>query len=395
MTFRTPSYRLHKPSGQAVVTICGRDYYLGRWNTPQSHAEYDRLIAEWLANGRRLRGQDATPSDITVTEVILAFDKYAEQRYPLSGRELENFRLALQPLRELYGHTPVRNFGPKALKAVQQHMNGLGWCRTVINRRVGRIKTVFKWAESEELIPASTYHALQTVRGLPKGMAGVKEPAPIEPAFWEQAEKVIPFCPRTVATMVCLQWLTGARSGEVRVMRTMDIDRSDPSCWYYRPGSDAGPHGQHKNAWRGQDRVVVLGPQAIAAVTPWLRENDPQAFLFQPRQAVEERNARRRAERKTPRTPSQLARKRKTKPKRVPGVLYSSTAYAHAVARACAKANVRFRPYALRHGRKMQVEAAIDVDAARAVLGQKSIHATQHYGRLDLRKAAEVMAKLG
>jgi hypothetical protein len=31
---RIPSYRLHKPSGQAVVTINGKDIYLGRFNSP-------------------------------------------------------------------------------------------------------------------------------------------------------------------------------------------------------------------------------------------------------------------------------------------------------------------------------------------------------------------------
>jgi integrase len=367
------------------------------WNTPQSRAEYDRRIAEWLSNNRRVPVPDAGAGAGygTVTEVILAFDKYAEQRYPPSGRELENFRLALQPLRELYGHTPVCNFGPKALKAVQQRMIELKWCRAVINRRTGRIKTLFRWAESEELVPPATYHTLQTVRGLPKGMPGVRESPPTEPAFWEHAEKVVPFCPRTVAAMLRLQWLTGMRSSEIRVMRTMDLDRSDSRCWYYRPGSDAGPQGQHKNAWRGQERVVVLGPQAIQEVTPWLHEDEPAAYLFQPRQAVEECNARRRAQRRAPRTPSQQARKRNAKPLRAPGVLYTASSYAHAVARACAKAGVKFRPYALRHGRKMQVEAAVDVDAARTILGQRSIHATQHYGKLDLRRATEVMTRLG
>ena len=32
---RIPSYRHHKPSGQAVVTLNGRDIYLGAWDTPQ------------------------------------------------------------------------------------------------------------------------------------------------------------------------------------------------------------------------------------------------------------------------------------------------------------------------------------------------------------------------
>ena len=43
---RVPSYRRHKPSGQAVVTLSGKDFYLGPWNTRANQAEYDRLIGK-------------------------------------------------------------------------------------------------------------------------------------------------------------------------------------------------------------------------------------------------------------------------------------------------------------------------------------------------------------
>ena len=49
---KLPSYRHHKSDGRAVVTLNGRDVYLGRFGTPESRAEYDRLIAQWLASGR-------------------------------------------------------------------------------------------------------------------------------------------------------------------------------------------------------------------------------------------------------------------------------------------------------------------------------------------------------
>jgi hypothetical protein len=39
-----PSYRHHKPSGQAVVTLNGKDYYLGPWGTKTSRDAYDRLV---------------------------------------------------------------------------------------------------------------------------------------------------------------------------------------------------------------------------------------------------------------------------------------------------------------------------------------------------------------
>jgi hypothetical protein len=40
----TRSYRHHTPSNQAVVTLDGRDIYLGRYNSDESRAEYDRFI---------------------------------------------------------------------------------------------------------------------------------------------------------------------------------------------------------------------------------------------------------------------------------------------------------------------------------------------------------------
>src|SRR5262245_44680082 len=47
-----PSYRLHKPSGQAVVTLNGRDFYLGRHGAETSRDAYDRLIGQWLGRHR-------------------------------------------------------------------------------------------------------------------------------------------------------------------------------------------------------------------------------------------------------------------------------------------------------------------------------------------------------
>ena len=76
---RTPSLRRHKPSGQAVVTLDGQDHYLGPWPAALAQAAadrreaYDRLIAEWLASGRRLPAPRRDAPALTVNELILAF----------------------------------------------------------------------------------------------------------------------------------------------------------------------------------------------------------------------------------------------------------------------------------------------------------------------------------
>jgi hypothetical protein len=45
-TLRVPSYRRHKPTGQAVATINGQDIYLGKWNTATS-SNSRRVGCEW------------------------------------------------------------------------------------------------------------------------------------------------------------------------------------------------------------------------------------------------------------------------------------------------------------------------------------------------------------
>src|SRR5262245_3756452 len=115
---RTPSYRLHKPSGQAVVTLEGRDIYLDRWNTPDSRGEYDRLISEWLVNGRR-RSPSRVEREISINELMVRYWSFVERYYVKDGQassEQEAIRQALRPVKHLYGHTPAREFGPLALK---------------------------------------------------------------------------------------------------------------------------------------------------------------------------------------------------------------------------------------------------------------------------------------
>ena len=43
-----PKYRPHKSSGQAVVTIRGKDHYLGKHGSVQSQERYHQLLAEFV-----------------------------------------------------------------------------------------------------------------------------------------------------------------------------------------------------------------------------------------------------------------------------------------------------------------------------------------------------------
>jgi len=138
-----PAYRLHKASGQAIVTLDRKDVYLGPHGTPASRAEYDRVVAEWLANGRRLVAPAAGPPGLTVEELILQYWKYAELHYGRDGRpsrELDNIRDAMRPVRKLYAHTPAANFGPLSLKTIRRTMIDADLSRKTINYRIGKVR---------------------------------------------------------------------------------------------------------------------------------------------------------------------------------------------------------------------------------------------------------------
>jgi hypothetical protein len=177
---------------------------LGTYGSAESRAEYARVLAEWESNGRRL--PRSVSGCLTVTETILRYWRWAEEYYlddqGNPGQELDNLKVALRPLRKLHGHTLAKDFGPLALRAVQEEMVAQAWSRNVINYCVGRIKRCFKWAASCELIPAGVYVALRTVPGIRHGRGAARETQPVKPVRVEAVEAVLPFLPEPVAALV-------------------------------------------------------------------------------------------------------------------------------------------------------------------------------------------------
>jgi hypothetical protein len=165
LTNRVPKYCRHKASGQAVVTIQGRDHYLGPWKSKASRLEYDRLISEWIAAGRPVAGTSSA-HDISIAELCAKYWPFAKRHYVKNGRQTDTIygvKVALRLLRENYGHTRAAEFGPLALKAIRKQLIELDLSRGYINQTVAKIRRVFKWAASEELLPISTFQALTAV----------------------------------------------------------------------------------------------------------------------------------------------------------------------------------------------------------------------------------------
>jgi integrase len=387
-----PPYKLHKPSGQARIRLNGNDIYLGKYDSPESRQEYARIVAE-LSNPQSTSKSALPGPGRTVNEILVTFVEHAEEHYRRPDgshtNELKEYRLAIRPLRELYGHTQAANFGPVALRAVRDKMIGKGWCRTRVNKQIGRLKRIFKWAVGQELIPVSVFQSLGCVEGLQKGRTKAREMDPVLPVPNEVIDATLPYLWPTVRTMVELQRLTGLRPGEVRCLRPSQVDRTE-DVWIYRPV-------EHKNAHRGKDRVVPFGPRARALLTPWFEGADPEKYLFSPIKAKEERFAEWRKSRKSKVPPSQVNRRKALATmKKQPRERFTDDGYAAVVRRACERAGVEpWHPNQLRHTFGTAVRKDFGLEAAQVTLGHSKADVTQIYAERNLSLAIKVAAEIG
>lgn len=384
-----PSYRLHRPSRQGVVTLSGRDFYLGPYGTAASRAEYDRLIAEWLANGRRLPAIE-DQHEISVVELLVGYLTFAREYYSRDGQptsEYVEMQSVSKRLKKLYGSTNVVDFGPLSLKSVRQTLIDEQHSRAWINRQVNRIRRIFKWGVENEIVPAEILQALQAVAPLKKGRSAAREMPPVKPVPEEHVTAVLQYVSPQVAAMIRLQLLTGMRPGEVVLMRPIDVDRTD-SVWVYRPS-------RHKTDYRGQIREVFLGPQCQEILGPFL-DRPPEAFCFSPQEAEEARNSARRQARKTPFTPSQQARKPKMNSRRKKRPHYDRDSYRRAIEYGIKKAAVpHWHPHQLRHNCGTKVRKEFGLDVAQVILGHRTAAVTEVYAEADRRKATDVVRKIG
>ena len=136
-----PKYRLHKASGQAVVTLNGRDIYLGPYGSAQSRELYAKLLASPAEESRPLvHPHSRSPSGgVLVIELLAAFAEYAQAYYvDRDGNatgELNNYRTLVKRLKIFGRELLVSEFGPKRLREFRDVLIEDGLARTTVNIR--------------------------------------------------------------------------------------------------------------------------------------------------------------------------------------------------------------------------------------------------------------------
>ena len=409
-----PKYQKHRASGQAVVTINGRDHYLGPHGTKASKLNYDRLITEWLSSGRS-QSYGAPERDYTVVELIADYLRYAKSYYGDGPRSSAAAMMyAVRPLKELYGRTAAAGFGPLQFKAVRQSLMGTDVSRSYVNQTMRKIAAVFRWGAGEGKLPASVPQSLSMVAGLRRGKTDLRETKPIQPVADATVDATIPHLSPIVADMIRLQRLCGARPAEVCILRPCDLDRTG-EVWIYKPK-------EHKTEHHGKERTIFIGPQAQEILLRYLARGG-EDYCFRPCDSMAKYLAAKHDARATPLScGNRPGTNRRKKPRKAPGERYTTCSYRRAIHNACDKAfphpeldgirepmlnkeqklelkawrkSHRWAPNQLRHAAATEVRREFGLEAAQIVLGHSKADVTQVYAERDLAKGLEVAKRIG
>jgi integrase len=316
---------------------------------------------------RLLGGLSTTKQRDTIAKLVPSHLAWIESTYP---KQRAHARICMGFLVEHFGHVHADEFGPLKLLEFRAIALGSGrWNRRTVVDYTARVVRLFRWSVGRELVDAARLVALESVEPLPHDQG---EPSrEVLPVAEDVFRKTLPHLAAPVSALLGAMWWTGARCGEVCIMRPMDVDRSsDP--WIFRPST-------HKTKHKNKKREIALGPQAQRVLASWL-DRPAASFCFRPAEAEEARLAARTASRKTKAGVGHVA-----DPEARANLLgalapcYTTGIVAQAIERACAKAKVdRWTPHQVRHAH-----------------AQRTRDAGFDYAQLDRARAAKVAKALG
>ena len=337
-----PPLKEHKGYARAKDPATGQYKSFGKAG-PEARKRY----AAWLAGLSEPAPIEITLADLTVADVLDRW--FAERDSELHPKERKNYIYSIRDLKETHGNTAARLFDVPALKSHRKTISKKLAPRTT-NSRIGRIRTIWRWAEEEKIVPPGSWQHLLSLKALKC------PPKPNRSCTLEDIEQVCAFLRPEAADMLRLQYWTGMRPGEVRIM-----------AWSMIEGNIYYPE-QHKGKHRGHVRAVVLSSEAMEILAKY------------------------RQDKTCPNSGQNVSRpiflNRLGKP-------YSDEAYSRHIMRKAKIAGVHVTAYSARHGFKDRLlREGKSLDEVRAAMGQVSLGMTNDYGSAaDLELARRAVEK--
>jgi integrase len=409
---QVPQLRFHKPTNQFYVYHLKKRVYMGAEPTVAA-ARYEKWKGEFLAALKAAPVPPPltapAPPERTVAEVLAAYYAFALAEYADAPKTLARIWEAVEAVRGAHADAPVSQFRGPQLKAVREGLAARlnkhadrPLSRTYINYLVAVVQRMWRWALSEDLVPADCAATIAAVKALRKGKGGT-EPRRVLPPLPGWDEALVELAPHLRA-MLRVQAYCGMRPQDVCRLRRKELSTSpaekvevpdtgrsvsafkvgEVMVWLYAPAA-------HKTSWKGKTRLVAIGPRAQALLAPLLADLKPDDYVFSPAKTL-----------------AQIGRGNQFK-KHGYSRHYETQQYAQLVDRAIGRANAprveagwhaselvpRWSPNQLRHLAATVVGDELDREHARALLGQSSADVIDVYLEQQMGKAGRAAAQCG
>jgi len=345
-----------------------------------AQTRFSRFHSQWLddANVRAGRSSEA----LTVRDCWTRYENHARTYYRhLDGSETgeaDNLCLAMREVLSLFGGARVSDFDLLSLERCRDAMVASDLSINTINARCHRIRRVFRWCAKMKYVSPQQVAELNLLDPLKAGRTKARATDPVTPVPEAYVRMVQKQVPPTVEAMIEIQLASGMRSGELVIMRPIDVDTSKRT-WIYRPS-------RHKGSHVGRNRVIPLGPKARRALKPFLKR-DVTAFCFSPKDAMQQRWSSCETHRSKPsdRTEDRWLSDR-----------YTSKTYARVIARACETYDIEhWSPNRLRHSCLTNIRDEFGLESSQSVGGHSRIETTQIYAATNLERAINAMERAG
>ncbi len=360
-----PRYCLHKQSGQAVVFINRKQRYLGPYDSPESREAYGQVLAE-LARGSDLKAAQGTASSaLKVSELLLKYFTGELPRFSRDERHCQ--RGAIRILRQMFGETPVfsevagMGFGPLKLRLVRDAMvagdskavDAQGklkprkpWSREFVNKQIKRLRAIFRWGVSWEIVPQSVADALSSLGPLKVGETEAVDYAPRLSVTASDITAVRERLKPRDRDILDLMLMTGARPGELIGLKVGDVDRSGDT---WRCELE-----KHKTAHKGKQRVLHFNRQAQAILLRHAKADLTARFFITTR-----------------------------------------STFSNTIKATCIAAGITpWVPHQLRHTVATKVADEMGLEFSQRLLGHSDSAMTEHYARAAEKKAREAVQRL-
>lgn len=350
---RIPKLRLHV-SGQWVVRVDGKDEYLGT-NKESAEKRYRELITQHYGVADTSRSSHLHGPRQTVADLIKQFTD--EQLATCDPLYVEARRATLTQVTKsvllLYSLLPAEEFGPKAYKSTRKHMaaervvnhrkdKSKPRTYTYINSLCSKLKGIWHWGVSDEIVSQACYDRLLSVPDLTSGELGLRDGKEVQPVSEQLFRQTLDYVSENMSDLLWLLWITAARPNEILTLTPAELAKDNDGDYVYRPKN-------HKTKKKNKRRAIVFGAEGVAILKKhWpARDTDP----FFPDYA----------------SPS-VVRK--------------------AVYRACDRAKLpRWHPYQLRHAAITRISLKHGKEVAQAVAGHSKAVMTERYDHGTVERA--------